>query len=85
MKNPHTHKLSQEKISSLFCYQFAFNSVNHALTSLTELIGKALDENKFEWGVITDLQNTFDTVNHNILLSMLYHNGVKRAPHEWFI
>ena len=39
----------------LFCYQFGFRSgysVNHALTSLTELIRKTLDEDKFACGVL---------------------------------
>ena len=43
----------------LFCHQFGFRSrysVNHALTSLTELIRKALDEEKLACGVLIDLQ-----------------------------
>ena len=39
----------------LFCYQFGFRngySVNHALTSLTELKRKTLDEDKFACGVL---------------------------------
>ena len=71
----------------LFCYQFSFQngySANHALTSLTELIRKACDVDKFECGIFTDLQNRkslTDTVVHNIQLSKLYHYGVKGAPH----
>ena len=56
----------------LLCYQFGFQigySVNHALTSLTELIRKTLDEDRFVCGVFIDLQKVFDTVDHNILLS----------------
>ena len=71
----------------LFCYQFSFRngySVNHALTSLTELIRKALDEDKFPCGAFIDLQKAFDTIDHNILLSKLYHYGVKGTPHQWF-
>ena len=71
----------------LLCYQFGFRigySVNHALTSLTELIRKTLDEDKFACGVFIDLQKAFDTVDHNILLSKLYHYGVKGTPHQWF-
>ena len=59
-------------------------SVNHAVTSLTELIRKALDEEKFACGFFIDLQKVFDTVDHNILLSNLYHLGVKGTPHQWF-
>ena len=68
-------------------YQFGFKngySVNYALTSLTELIRKTLDEEKFACGVFTDLQKAVDTVDHNILLSKLYHYGVKGTPPQWF-
>ena len=51
---------------------------------MTELIRKALDEDKFACGVFIDLQKAFDTVDHNILLSKLYHYGVKGTPHQWF-
>ena len=71
----------------LFCYQFGFQngySVNHVLTSLTELKRKALDEDKFAGGVFIDQQKVFDTVDHNILLSKLYHYGLKGTPHQWF-
>ena len=71
----------------LLCYQFGFRneySVNHAFTSLTELVRKALDENKFECEVFIYLQKTFDNVDHNILLSKLYYYGVKGTPHQWF-
>ena len=69
----------------LFCYQFSFRSgysINQALTSLTELIRKALDEDKFACGIFIDLQEAFDTVDRKILLSKLYHCGVKGAPHD---
>ena len=55
----------------LFCYQFGFrngHSINYDLTSLTNLIRKALDGGKFECGVFIDLQKVFDTVDHDILL-----------------
>ena len=71
----------------LFCHQFGFRnlySVNHTLTSLTELVRKALDEGKFACGVFIDLQKAFDSVDHNILLSKFYHYGVKGTPHHWF-
>ena len=76
-----------KKNKLLFCHQFGFRngySVNHALTRFTELIREALDEDKFACGVLIDLQKAFDTVDHNILLSKLYHHGVKGTPHQWF-
>ena len=71
----------------LLCHQFGFRngySVNHTLTSMTELIRKALDEDKFACEVFIDLQKAFEPVDQNILLSKLYHYGVKGTPHQWF-
>ena len=79
-------KLFQEKYSlfllSIWLLKWIFN-FNHALTSLTELIRKALDEDKFACGVFIDLQKVFDSVDRNILLSKLYHYSVKGPPHQW--
>ena len=58
-----------KKNKHLFCYQIGFRngySVNHALTSLKELIRKAFDEDKLACGVFIDLQKAFDTADHNI-------------------
>ena len=71
----------------LFSHQFGFRngySTNHALTSLSEMIRKALDEDKFACGVFIDLQKAFDTVDHGILLSKLNHYGVRGASYQWF-
>ena len=38
----------------------------------------------FACGEFIDLQKAFGTVDHNILLSELYHYGVKGTPHQWF-
>ena len=74
-------------IKLFFSHQFGFHngySTNHSLTSLTEMIRKALDEDKFTCGAFIDLQKAFDTVDHDILLSKLNHDGVRGASYQWF-
>ena len=71
----------------LFNYQFGFRnhySTNHALISIAEKIGKALDEGKFACGVFLDFQKAFGTVNHKILISKLEHYGIRGLPLHLF-
>ena len=70
-------------ISHLFGFCNGY-SANHALNSLSEIIRKALNEDKFGCGAFIDLQKVFDTVNHDILLSKLNHYGVKEASYQRF-
>ena len=73
----HTHLTYFLRINKIsFSHQFGFRngySTNHALTSLTEIIRKTLDEDKFACGVCIDLQKAFDTVDHGVLFSKLNH------------
>ena len=67
--------------------QFGFRqnySTAHALISLTETIRKYLDEGKFACGIFVDLQNAFDTIEHNILLTKVGHYGVRELANDWF-
>ena len=59
------------KYNCLYKKQFGFqnsHSTNHALITVTETIGEALDGNEYSCWVFLDLQKAFDTVNHEILI-----------------
>ena len=79
-----TNFLRKNKV--LFSYQLSFwnNYLMYALISLTEMIRNALDNDKFTCGVFIDLQRTFDTVNHDILLSKLNHYSIRGETFDWF-
>ena len=67
--------------------QFGFrsnHSTNHALINLTENIRSSLDNNEISVGVFIDLQKTFDTVDHQILISKLNYYGIRGTANNWF-
>ena len=71
----------------LYKFQFCFRkqySTNHALLSIVENIRSALDKNMYSCGVFIDLEKAFDTVDHRILLSKLYHYGIRGNANSWF-
>ena len=84
----HTRLTNFLRINKLFfSHQFGLRngySTNHALTSLTGMIRKALDEDKFACGVFIDLQKAFGTVDRDILLLKLSHYGIRGASYQWF-
>ena len=52
-------------------------STSHALINLTENIRQALDEGYIGCSIFVALQKTFDTVDHEILLSKLDYYGIQ--------
>ena len=71
----------------MYTNQFGFRnlrSTNHALITITEKIRKAINNGEITCGVFLDLQKTFDTVDHEILLSKLEHYGIRGVPLKWF-
>ena len=45
---------------------------------------QASDEGNTKYRIFVDLQDTFDTVGHEFLLSNLDHYGVSAATNNWF-
>ena len=45
---------------------------------------KALDDGNFAYGIFVDFQKAFDTVDHSILLSKLYHYRICGLANKWF-
>ena len=75
------------KHNILFEAQFGFrknSSTSHAATMLVEKITQAFECKKKALGVSLDLSKAFDTIDHKILLSKLYHCGIGGIAHEWF-
>ena len=71
----------------LYKYQFGFrksHSTNHAIISLVEKVNNAMDSGKISIGVFLDPRNTFDAVDHCILLDKLYEYGIRGTHWNWF-
>ena len=73
-------ELFLSKFNTLYRLQFGFRkkySTENALLSIVEEIRKSLDNGIFTYGVCIDLEKSFITVNHKILLSKLDHYGIR--------
>ena len=67
-------------------YGFRENmSTQHAILDIVNSIQSNMDNKLFTCGIFLDFKKAFDTVDHSILLSKLYHYGILRgAVNEWF-
>ena len=51
---------------------------------MISLVSHSVDTGKIVVGVFRDLNKTFDTVDHQILLDKLYAHGIQNNIYEWF-
>ena len=71
----------------LYNNQYGFrnnNSAINALIDITKKIRNALDNKNYACGVFIDLEKSFATVNHTILLDKLKYYGVRGITNNWF-
>ena len=56
----------------------------NAIIEFLGYVYSSLESNQSTIGVYIDFSKSFDTVNHNILMSKLMRNGVRGAMQHWF-
>ena len=74
-----------EKHKLLRAHQYGFQkkySTYPALIDITKNIRSASHQNIFTCGIFIDLENVYDTVNHDIPLNKLDHYGVRGLPNR---
>ena len=77
--------LENQKI--LYNKQFGFRKLHSTYMALMLLIDKltnAIEKGEYGIGVFLDFSKAFDTVDHTILLSKLYHYGIRGSALSWF-
>ena len=76
-----------EKQEIIFEFQFGFRkgrSTSQAITEISDILRKAIDNNLYTCGVFLDFSKAFDTVNHEILLQKLECYGIRGLPLKLF-
>jgi len=66
-----------------FGFRKGFSTV-HALMSLNDIITSKREENLYTCAIFLDLKKAFDTVDHGILMTKLYHFGIRGNAQNLF-
>ena len=77
--------ICEEKL--LYLQQFGFqksDSTDHAIVYLADQIYESFENDSYILGVFIDLSETFDTINHSILLKKLKMYDVNTTNIAWF-
>ena len=76
------------KSNNILCTnQFGFRKNSNTSDAIIEFLDNVyslLDSKQSTNAVYLDFSKAFDTVNHNILMSKLLHNGVRGVMQHWF-
>ena len=76
-----------ESFKILIENQFGFRKQHSSYMALMVIIDKlikSIDNGEQVYGVFLDFSKAFDTVDHDILLSKLYHYGIRGVALKWF-
>ena len=75
------------KTNVLFKKQYGFRNKHSTYMAVLDFvinINHAIDNDKYTLAVFMDLSKAFDTIDHSILLSKLYHCGFRGISYDWF-
>ena len=80
-----SHYLNAHGLLNQSQYGFLKNlSTDQAILELQDRIVKSIASKKWCSGIFLDMSKAFDTLNHDILLSKMFHLGIRGTPLQWF-
>ena len=65
-------------------YESQLHSTELTALEFTDRISQDMDAKKIPFSIFLDLSKTFDTLDHNVLLSKLDYHGIKDTALDWF-